>query len=346
MANRFPLVVDTDDSNKIKELPLADNLDVSGGGITGATFISTQQLIVNGDTITPFSGSWNDLADKPNIPVDVSELTDTTNLLDHFSGSWNDLSDKPVLFSGSYTDLTNKPVVPTDVNQLGDVDNLLNTVTIIDWPDITSKPTTISGFGITDAYTQTQIGTLLDNKVDKNSAFYGDMYGSVLGADSSVIVDATNSAINASNISVSGSVFATGRFDGNIQGYVYGTDGTTILVDGNLNEIPQSILQKTSFVKAFGVIQANGGGTPTVSGGSYNISGVVRDSTGEYTVSFDNAVTSSNYVVQVTARSPVTATRVAALIYTTDSSSFVVRSFAGNGTLNDNISFGVTVIGL
>ena len=44
-----------------------------------------------------FSGSYNDLTDKPTL----------------FSGSYNDLSDKPSLFSGSYNDLTDKPTIPT-----------------------------------------------------------------------------------------------------------------------------------------------------------------------------------------------------------------------------------------
>jgi len=341
MANRFPLIVDTDDSNKIKELPTGDNLDITGGGITGASFISTDQLVVDGQTITPFTGSWNDLTDKPVIPADVVQLADSTNLLDHFSGSWNDLSDKPVIFSGDYNDLTNKPVVPTDVNQLGDVDNLLNTVTIIDWPDITSKPTTISGFGITDAYTQTETDTLLDNKVDKNSTFIGDMRGSIIGEDSTIIVDSTSRTISASSITAD---LFTGRLDGNVEGYVYGTDGTTILVDGNTNSVPWDILQKTSPIKAFGIIQANAGGTPTLDG-EYNLASVVRDSTGVYTISFDTDV-GGTYLVQVTARTTTAGNALSALAFTTSLSSFVVKTFNAGGALNNNVSFAVTVIGL
>lgn len=44
-----------------------------------------------------FSGDYNDLANKPTIPSDVSELSDTTNLLQHFSGSYNDLTDVPII---------------------------------------------------------------------------------------------------------------------------------------------------------------------------------------------------------------------------------------------------------
>jgi hypothetical protein len=61
------------------------------------------------------------------IPLDVSELTDTTNLLGSGGGvtSYNELTDLPTLFSGSYTDLTNKPTIPTDLSDLTDNTNLL-----------------------------------------------------------------------------------------------------------------------------------------------------------------------------------------------------------------------------
>jgi len=104
------------------------------------------------------SGSYNDLINKPSIPTktsdltndsgfitsaqipsDISDLTDTTNLL--FSGNYNDLSNKPtiptktsdltndsgfltsgsfatVATTGNYNDLSNLPSIPTNNNQL------------------------------------------------------------------------------------------------------------------------------------------------------------------------------------------------------------------------------------
>ena len=38
MANRIPLIVDRDDENKLKELPVGDNLDLTGSGIVGLYF--------------------------------------------------------------------------------------------------------------------------------------------------------------------------------------------------------------------------------------------------------------------------------------------------------------------
>ncbi len=83
-----------------------------------------------------FSGSYNDLTNKPTIPsieglasetyvinsisgkADKTELfsgsyNDLTNLPILFSGNYNDLTNLPTLFSGSYNDLTDKPVIPS-----------------------------------------------------------------------------------------------------------------------------------------------------------------------------------------------------------------------------------------
>ena len=52
---------------------------------------------------TLFDGAYNSLTGAPSIPADVSDLTDTTNLLDHFSGSYNDLSNIPQHLLSTYT---------------------------------------------------------------------------------------------------------------------------------------------------------------------------------------------------------------------------------------------------
>src|SRR5210317_661863 len=77
MANRFPLILDTTDGNKIKELPDGDNLDLTNSSITSvnditsAGTISTQELLVRGNTVAP---------------VEFSDLVDTP---DNFTGSAN-----------------------------------------------------------------------------------------------------------------------------------------------------------------------------------------------------------------------------------------------------------------
>ena len=77
----------------------AGSFKMTGG--TAAEFLKADGSI-DSSTYSTFSGSYNDLTNKPTL----------------FSGSYTDLSNKPTLFSGSYTDLTNKPTIPTATSQL------------------------------------------------------------------------------------------------------------------------------------------------------------------------------------------------------------------------------------
>ena len=52
MANRIPLIVDTTDSNKIKELPIGDNLLMTGSNITGVSGITAQSITTTTGTFT------------------------------------------------------------------------------------------------------------------------------------------------------------------------------------------------------------------------------------------------------------------------------------------------------
>ena len=104
MANRIPLIVDRDDSNKLKELPIGDNLDLTGSGITGAGTISATGLTLAGVNYNPFSGSWNDLADKPTVAATTTELTEGTN--QYFTNERVDDRVNAILREGSGIDIT------------------------------------------------------------------------------------------------------------------------------------------------------------------------------------------------------------------------------------------------
>ena len=86
--------------------------------------LSIYQLISNA-----FSGSYNDLTDKPTL----------------FSGDYNDLTNLPTLFSGSYNDLTDKPT-PLSVGVVDTNNTLLSNTT-----DVTAiRFDTDSGFDVVD----------------------------------------------------------------------------------------------------------------------------------------------------------------------------------------------------
>ena len=81
MANRIPLVVS---DNKIKELPVGDSLNLSGNSIVNATSIASTNINLGG---TVFTGSYTELTNKPTIPTDISQLTDTTNRISSGGGT-------------------------------------------------------------------------------------------------------------------------------------------------------------------------------------------------------------------------------------------------------------------
>ena len=68
----------------------------------------------------------------PTVPSHVKNISENDisnwNNKSNFSGSYNDLTNKPTLFSGSYNDLTNKPTIPTKTSQLTNDNNYLTSV--------------------------------------------------------------------------------------------------------------------------------------------------------------------------------------------------------------------------
>jgi hypothetical protein len=79
MANRIPLVVDTTDK-KIKELPVGDNLDLGGSGLTNVGTVNATDVRINNVSFNnPFSGDYNDLTNKPVIPTVPSALSSFAN---------------------------------------------------------------------------------------------------------------------------------------------------------------------------------------------------------------------------------------------------------------------------
>ena len=69
MANRLPLVVDTSDGNKIKELPVNDNLDLGNSNLVGVNSIGTQTITIAGN---PFTLQYSQLQNTPTIPIQLN----------------------------------------------------------------------------------------------------------------------------------------------------------------------------------------------------------------------------------------------------------------------------------
>ena len=156
--------------------------NVSAGNLS--EFITTSSLATSlaAYTLTTalFSGSYDDLTNKPVDFVTTGYLTNTlasyqpitdlsvyalttslfsgdyadlTNTPTLFSGEFADLINTPTIFSGSYSDLTNQPIIPsidglatiaslpTDVSDLTDTNSLLGSGGTTNYNNLTNKPT-------------------------------------------------------------------------------------------------------------------------------------------------------------------------------------------------------------
>lgn len=115
-------------------------------------FITSSALIWGNITGKPifFSGAYADLTDKPTL----------------FTGNYSDLAGKPALFSGSYVDLTNKPTLFNGVYSTltGIPSTFAPSAHTQAFSTITSTPTTLSGYGITDGVTSATLTTGLAGK--------------------------------------------------------------------------------------------------------------------------------------------------------------------------------------
>lgn len=145
MANRYPLIIDTADGNKIKELPNGDSLNLTGNAIIGVGNISsTGSLSVASIAVQGSVVAGNNVIATANMSaadfliggVSVLNSIDYADLLNKptfatvaTTGNYNDLNNKltfaAVATSGEYNDLNNRPSIPTDVADLTDNTGLI-----------------------------------------------------------------------------------------------------------------------------------------------------------------------------------------------------------------------------
>ena len=228
MANRFPLVVDTSDGNKIKEIPAGDNLDlrqvsiVDVQDINALGIINAASVSVNGQELKP-SGFLN-LTDTPEsyvgnenllvrvnsagtgieffalggdeTPLAVANMTVRGDILPIDNLQYNIGSDTQKFdqlhgnyFKGSIKGYDGSTVFDATTNQ-------------IPYSVIVGGPTVISDLTNDAGYvTQADLaGGSLTVEI-KNT---GDLQGSVFGEDSTLLVDHINGRINAARLTRNG----------------------------------------------------------------------------------------------------------------------------------------------
>lgn len=253
MANRYPLVVDTSDSNKIKEIPNGDTLLLTGNSITGVVNVTA-----SGDI------SAANLNVTGTITYNSNPLATVAS-----SGAYSDLSGRPIQLSDLVDDLN--VLVPGDSISL--LNNNAGYLSSVDFDlHITNKPTTLAGYGISDAATVSQgilaqtaiqpgsnvsgltndvgyvtLAQLTDGSITVDVNNSGDLVGSVFAQDSTVMIDSILAAVN---------------LDGTIRGNVLPFQDSMWDLGGTSNKFKDLYLSG----KANGTIVATAGTAPTASG--------------------------------------------------------------------------------
>ncbi len=138
--------------------PAADATGGGGSGIALTDLSVGAEGTASGDGDVSYNNVTGVFTYTPPVLFDgvYSSLTGTPTTLagygitDAFDGAYNSLTGKPTLFDGAYSSLSGIPSTfsPSSHNQ--------------SWSTIISTPTTISGYGITDGYANSNVDTHLN----------------------------------------------------------------------------------------------------------------------------------------------------------------------------------------
>ena len=119
-----------------------------------------------------------------------------------YTGTTTTLGSDTTPALGGNLDLSGNDI--TGIGNLNITGNITATGSIsasLDYSNLTNTPTTLAGYGITDAYTQTQVDTAITNATSSVVIQSGSTQSiDVVAADSTVLVDSVNGTLNATTL--------------------------------------------------------------------------------------------------------------------------------------------------
>ena len=300
--------------NDLTNLPTL--FDGTYSSLTGAPTIPTDvsDLTDTTNLLDHFSGSYNDLTDKPTIPTvptTISSFTNDSGYITDYTVTQTDvtthqaalvITESQISDLGTYltvetNDLTasvtwaNVPdanITQTSVTQHqsalsiteSQITDLQAYLTSVAFADLTTTPTTLAGYGITDAATSAQ-GAKADTALQPNTAF--DVKGSVYADDSTLLVDGVNASIPYGVLSgvpttVSGlgitDVYTKTETDSAVTTAISNLIGDAPAVLDTLGELADAIGEDANFITTLNnsiALKANTADLATVAtSGSYN----------------------------------------------------------------------------
>lgn len=225
MANRFPLVLDTSDGNKIKEIPQDDNLNlrdtsiIDVQNINALGTISAAAITVNGEVIGP--QRFLDLTDTP------PTYEGSNNYIVKVNSNGTGLEFKPLDDIGDLDVevLTATEILPTqDIStNIGRIDQRFELIHAevtkssiqafdgtmlvdaetkeIPYSVLTGEPTFLSQFtNDVNFLTESQVGPVMLNVIDAQAYLEVDIQGSVFTQDSMRVIDGFDGSITTPSV--------------------------------------------------------------------------------------------------------------------------------------------------
>ena len=300
--------------NDLTNLPVL--FDGAYTSLTGTPSIpaDVSDLTDTTNLLDHFSGSYNDLTDKPTIPTvptTISSFTNDSGYITDYTVTQADvtthqsaltITESQISDLGTYltvetNDLTasvtwaNVPdanITQTSVTQHqsalsiteSQITDLQSYLTSVAFADLTATPTTLAGYGITDAATSAQ-GAKADTALQPNTTF--DVKGSVYADDSTLLVDGVNASIPFGVLSgvpttVSGlgitDVYTKTETDSAVTTAISNLIGDAPAVLDTLGELADAIGEDANFITTLNnsiALKANTADLATVAtSGSYN----------------------------------------------------------------------------
>ena len=261
MANRFPLVIDTTDGNKLKELPAGDNLDLRNSSIvraqdiTALGTINAADITVNGNRLV--AQNFIDLTDTPIDYVDsankfvkvnatgdalefrpfsdignieVSEIEVAVQIVPETTGIVNIGTDE-LYFNSVVANEFKGDLIAGDDTRVFDAGTGK-----ISYAALEGAPTQISEFNNDIGYLLAEdLDSSLAGLFDEGSTFDTDIRGSVFGDDSTMIVDGIASevvgVVNNTTITTVNLTASTAAIEATTAGTVQGKSDSNLIVD-------------------------------------------------------------------------------------------------------------------
>ena len=119
-----------------------------------------------------------------------------------YTGSGTTLGSDTTPALGGNLDLSGNDITGTgNLNITGNITATGSISASVDYSNLTSTPTTLAGYGIADAYTQTQVDTAITNATSSIVIPSGSAQSiDVVAQDSTVLVDSVNGTLNATTL--------------------------------------------------------------------------------------------------------------------------------------------------